>query len=171
MCDDHFESVRAASKCCAEFPWMLRKGKRFFFAVLRARVRQHFFIPLLDWSGRSQARSSSRAGASIPAAESSQARLRNRKMGFVFQGTFCCRNDRAGKCSVARNDWPASKRSIAEKSLASVGLGDRMHHLPAEFIRRRTAKRGIFARALTMTRNHLADEPTGNLGFENWRYI
>src|SRR5437867_12543164 len=65
--------------------------------------------------------------------EASQAMLRNQKMGFVFQGYFLLPELTALEnvllpAMIGRRP----KRSIAEKSLESVGLGDRLHHLPAE---------------------------------------
>jgi predicted ABC-type transport system involved in lysophospholipase L1 biosynthesis ATPase subunit len=62
-----------------------------------------------------------------------QARLRNEKMGFVFQGYFLLPELTALEnvvlpAMIARR----TTRSDAEESLAAVGLGDRMQHLPAE---------------------------------------
>src|SRR3954467_9547672 len=65
--------------------------------------------------------------------ESSQAKLRNEKMGFVFQGYFllpeltALENVMLPGMIGGRHD-----RSSAEASLRDVGLAERMHHLPAE---------------------------------------
>jgi predicted ABC-type transport system involved in lysophospholipase L1 biosynthesis ATPase subunit len=96
--------------------------------------------------------------------ESSQATLRNQKMGFVFQGYFLLPELTALEnvllpAMIGRQP----KKSVAEKSLESVGLGDRMHHLPPE-LSGGEQQRVAIARALTNDPDIIfADEPTGNL--------
>lgn len=96
--------------------------------------------------------------------ESSQAKLRNQKMGFVFQGYFLLPELTAlENVLLPGMIGRQPDRSIAEKSLESVGLSDRLHHLPAE-LSGGEQQRVAIARALTNDPDIIfADEPTGNL--------
>jgi putative ABC transport system ATP-binding protein/lipoprotein-releasing system ATP-binding protein len=105
----------------------------------------------------------------------SQAKLRNQKMGFVFQGYFLLPELTAlenvtlpgliGKGSI-RLRGDEGQQTIAEAaqaSLEAVGLGDRLHHLPAE-LSGGEQQRVAIARALVNDPDIIfADEPTGNL--------
>lgn len=98
------------------------------------------------------------------AGESSQARVRNERIGFVFQGYFLLPE----LTSLENVLLPSmiggrANRKGAESALERVGLKDRMPHLPAE-LSGGEQQRVAMARALINNPSVIfADEPTGNL--------
>ena len=99
--------------------------------------------------------------------ENQLAYLRNKKMGFIFQGFNLLQN-----LSAYENvDLPliyqglslSERKERVNKSLKLVGMSERMKHKPSE-LSGGQQQRVAIARALaTMPMCILADEPTGNL--------
>jgi putative ABC transport system ATP-binding protein/lipoprotein-releasing system ATP-binding protein len=93
-----------------------------------------------------------------------RARQRNERMGYLFQHFFLMPELTALENVLLPAFIGNHERSaMAEATLEKVGLGHRMHHLPAE-LSGGEQQRVALARALVNDPAILfADEPTGNL--------
>ena len=105
-------------------------------------------------------------------AESRQARIRNERVGFVFQGYFLLPELTAlenvllpSMIGGRKNSQPSTlnPQPKAEEALRLVGLSERLHHLPPE-LSGGEQQRVAIARAIINDPSVIfADEPTGNL--------
>ena len=99
--------------------------------------------------------------------ESELAQIRGQKIGFIFQQFNLIPNLTALENVMLplefQNIPTETARKKAESILNTVGLGDRMHHLPSQ-LSGGQQQRVAIARSLSNSPDViLADEPTGNL--------
>ena len=100
------------------------------------------------------------------------ARVRNERMGFVFQSYFLLPELTAAENVLVPSLIQNKQRlDLAVQHLESVGLGDRLQHLPSE-LSGGEQQRVAIARALINDPAIIfADEPTGNLDTKNGEMI
>ena len=113
--------------------------------------------------------------STVALSEKELARLRNRKIGFVFQRFHLLPSDTALQnvmLPLTYSGVPAKQRKeLATEALEKVGLSDRLDFKPNQLSGGQSQRVAIARAMVTKPQILFADEPTGSLDSENGAQI
>ena len=118
-----------------------------------------------DWSARNLMQSPEFEGWQLyQGSETAIAKMRNSRVGFVFQGYFLLPELTAlENVTLPSMIGGKARPEEAKAALDQVGLAHRMHHLPAELSGGEQQRVAIARAVINNPSIIFADEPTGNL--------
>ncbi|MEA2489368.1 MAG: putative transport system ATP-binding protein, partial [Acidobacteriota bacterium] len=106
-------------------------------------------------------------GEKVDVADRKLSRVRNEKLGFVFQSFHLVPDlkviDNVEIPLLYRKMNAAARRTLATAALDRVGLASRIHHFPTQLSGGQQQRVAIARAIVGKPRILLADEPTGNL--------
>ena len=100
---------------------------------------------------------------------------RNQKIGFVFQSFNLLPRlsalDNVILPMIYGNVYKNERKQRAQRMLEAVGLGDRIHHMPAEMSGGQRQRVAIARSLINDPSIIMADEPTGNLDSKSTKEV
>ena len=107
--------------------------------------------------------------------DASLAFTRNQKIGFVFQSFNLLPRlsalDNVILPMIYGNVYKNERKQRAQRMLEAVGLGDRIHHMPAEMSGGQRQRVAIARSLINDPSIIMADEPTGNLDSKSTKEV
>ena len=101
--------------------------------------------------------------------------IRNEEIGFIFQGFNLISSlsalENVELPLVYRGMPKQERREISQQALERVGLGSRIHHLPAEMSGGQQQRVAVARAIAAKPPDILADEPTGNLDTKSTKEV
>ena len=154
------------------------------------KIKEHEFVSIIGPSGSGKSTLMNMLGClDVPTkgeyvldgkpikkmADNDLAKIRNDKIGFVFQGFNLLPKltalENVELPLIYQGVKPKERKIRAQKALESVGLGERVNHKPSELSGGQQQRVAIARALVTNPPIILGDEPTGNLDTKSGKEI